>query len=472
MPGLEEATLRRLTILLLALLCFILTIPTGAQAQGSDWSERRTQRFAILYTSGDDATAEQYADFVDSIYDEITAIFGHRTATPIKLRLYPSLERYYEANPLARNMPGIVAHADFRRHEVVVVVPQTASQTLDEIQNNIRHELTHIVAAELSEDRLNTGFQEGVAQYVEHPSRELETKIQLLRQHVQNDSLLSWSDLDNRETIYNNPNVSYPQSLSVVAFLIDRYSFAKLRDFLTLSARSSGYRSALERAFETTPDDLEQQWLAWLPEYLNGGYRRNVLNAYDLSRAEELLRQGRYAEAQTELEDAISWLRTTNQPTVLDQARALLERSAAGQGAEALANQARAALESADYALAAELVARAQQAYANLEDPRQAAVLATYAERAERGLRASATLDEAQALAGSLRYPQARTVADRAAAEFVGLGDRARAEQALALRAFLDGRQTLLGALLLVLGLGGVVASTVRRLTVREVEAW
>src|SRR5688572_2059774 len=136
MPGLEEATLRRLTILLLALLCFILTIPTGAQAQGSDWSERRTQRFAILYTSGDDATAEQYADFVDSIYDEITAIFGHRTATPIKLRLYPSLERYYEANPLARNMPGIVAHADFRRHEVVVVVPQTASQTLDEIQNN------------------------------------------------------------------------------------------------------------------------------------------------------------------------------------------------------------------------------------------------------------------------------------------------------------------------------------------------
>ncbi len=157
---------------------------------------------------------------------------------------------------------------------------------------------------------------------------------------------------------------------------------------------------------------------------------------------------------------------------MLDQARALLERSTAGQGAEALANQARAALEAADYALAADLVGRARQAYADLEDTRQAAVLAAYAERAERGLRAAAALDEAYALAGRLRYPQARSGADRAAAEFVGLGDRARADQALALRAFLDQRQTLLGAVLLILGLGGLVGSTVRRLTVREAEAW
>jgi Peptidase MA superfamily len=464
--------LRRLTGLLLALLCFILLMPTGALAQGSDWSERRTERFAILYTSGDEATAEQYAGFVDAIYDEIAAVFGHRTSTPIKLRLYPSIERYYEANPLARGMPGIVAHADFRRHEVVVIVPQTATQTPDEIQNNIRHELTHIVAAELSEDRLNTGFQEGIAQYAEHPSRELEMKIRLLREYVQDDRLLSWSDLDDRDIVYRNPNASYPQSLSIVAFLIERYSFAKLRDFLTFSARSSGYRSALEHAFGATPDELEQQWRAWLPEYLNGGYRHNVLTAYDLSRAEDLLRQGRYVEAQTELEDAINWLRTTNQTAVLDQARALLERSTAGQGAEALANQARGALEAADYALAADLVNRAREAYAGLEDTRQAAVLTAYAERAERGLRAAAALDEAHALASRLRYPQARAMADHAAAEFTSLGDRARADQAQALRAFLDQRQTLLGAVLLILGLGGVVGSTVRRLTVREAEAW
>jgi tetratricopeptide (TPR) repeat protein len=355
---------------------------------------------------------------------------------------------------------------------VVVILPQTARQTPDEIENNVRHELTHIVAAELSEDRLNTGFQEGLAQYVEHPSRELEAKIRLLRGQLDSSQLLSWSDLDDRETVYRNSEVSYPESLSIVAFLIERYSFAKMRDFLTISARSSGYRSALERAFGATPADLEEQWHDWLPEYLAGGYRRNVLTAYDLSRAEELLQQGRYDEARTELEGAINWLRTTNQADILQQAQMLLERSNAGQAAEALANESRAALESADYARAAELASQARQAYTELEDTRQESALAAYTERAERGQRAIAALDEAAALAEQLRYPEARAVADQAATEFIRLGDRGRADQALSLRAFLDQRQTLLGAALLILGLGGVVASTVRRLTVREAEAW
>ena len=467
-----ERALRRLTSLLLTLIVAALLAPVGVLAQETGWEERRTDRFAILYTAGDEQAAAQYAGFVDAIYDEVAAIFAHRTATPITLQLYPSIERYYDINPLARGMPGIVAHADFRRHAVVVILPQTAAQTPDEIENNVRHELTHIVAAELSEDRLNTGFQEGLAQYVEHPSRELETKIRLLRSYADSDRLLSWSDLDDRETVYRNSEISYPESLSIVAFLIERYSFAKLHDFLTISARSSGYRSALERAFGATPADLEEQWRAWLPEYLAGGYHRNVLSAYDLSRAEELLHQGRYDEARAELEDAISWLRTTNQTDILQEAQLLLERSNSGQAAEALAKEARAALENTDYTRAAQLADQARQAYAALQDARQEAALAAYAERAERGQRAIAALDEAAALAERLRYPEARAVADQAATEFIRLGDRGRADQALALRAFLDQRQTLFGAALLILGLGGVVASTVRRLTVREAEAW
>lgn len=464
--------MRFLSRLLLALACAVLLLPIPALAQDSEWHELRTDDFAILYTSGEESTAQQYAGFVDGIYAEIAAIFGHQTATPVSLRLYPSLESYQDVNPLARSLPGIVAHADFRRHEVAVIVPQTLSQTPDEIQNNIRHELTHIVAAELSEDRLNVGFQEGLAQYSEHSSRELETKVRLLRSALDGDRLLPWSALDDRDTVYQDPQVSYPESLSVVAFLIERYSFAKLRDFLTISARSSGYRSALERAFNATPDALEQQWRDWLPSYLSGGYRLNALTAYDLSQAKELLRQGRYAEAHSELETAIAWLRKTNQADVLQQAQELLDRSVQGQRAEQLASAARNALAAADYARAAELVAQARQAYADLDNSQQDAVLAIYAERAERGLRADAALNQAAALARDLRYPQARTIIDQAAAQFVALGDRARADQALALRGILDQRQSLLGTLLLLLGAGGIGLSALWRLRVRETEIW
>ena len=122
-----ERTLRRLTSLLLALIVAALLAPAAVLAQDTGWDERRTDRFAILYSPGDEQAAAQYAGFVDAIYDEVAATFAHRTATPITLRLYPSIERYYDINPLARGMPGIVAHADFRRHEVVVILPQTAA---------------------------------------------------------------------------------------------------------------------------------------------------------------------------------------------------------------------------------------------------------------------------------------------------------------------------------------------------------
>jgi hypothetical protein len=328
----EEALLRGLLRLLVALAIVLLLRPAAALAQDSEWLERRTERFAILYVDGDEATAESYAGFVDSLYDEISAIFGHRTKTPVMLRLYPTLERYQEANPLARGLTGVVAHADYRRHELVVILSETARQNGEEIQNNVRHELTHLVAAELSEDRLNVGFQEGLASYVERPAPELETRIASLQHAYDQNQLLAWSDLDDRDVVYRNPQIGYPQSMSVVAFLVERYSFAKLREFLAITARSSGYRSALERAYGVTPDELERQWLDWLPGYLAGGYKRNALTAYDLSGAEALLRQGRYDEAKNELETAIEWLRTTEQTDVLAQAEGLLQCSAARRG--------------------------------------------------------------------------------------------------------------------------------------------
>ena len=464
--------LKRSCCLAIALLVLLLFAPAGAHAQTSDWRERRTERFAILYVDGDAATAEQYAGFVDAVYDEISAVFGHQTAVPVTLRLYPTLERYQQINPLARSLTGVVAHANFQLHEVVVILSQTARQTPEEVQNNVRHELTHIVIAELSGNRLNVGFQEGIAQYVERPAPELEQRIRLLQRAYDQQILMPWSDLDDRETVYGAPEVGYPESMSMVAFLVEKYSFAKLREFLTIAARSSGYRSALERTYGVAPDELERQWRDWLPSYLAGGYKRNALSAYDLSGAEALIAQGRYADAQTELQTALEWLHATDQRDVEQEAEALLARSQQGLQADGLASDARAALDAADYARAADLVGQARAAYAALGDTRQDAVLAAYAARAEQGSVAAGALAQAQALAQALRYPQARAAADQAAAAYLALGDRARADEALALRAFLDQRQTWVGAALLLFGLIGVAGSTVRRFVVREAEAW
>ncbi len=456
--------------LLIAFL-FVCFAPT-VSAQETAWRELRTSKFAILYTTDDAATAQTYTGFVDGIYDEITAIFGHQTATPVTLRLYPTLESYWQVNPLARGLTGIVAHADFQRHEVVVVLPQTQNQTPDEVQNNIRHELTHIIVSDLSNDRANVLFQEGTAQYVEHPSRELETKIQLLEQARSSDQLYRWSDLDSRDTFYRNAQITYPQSLSISAFLIERFSFADYRAFLEVQATAGGYRSAIEQAFGTSATGLEDEWRAWLPGYIGGGYTRNALQRYDLAPVRQMITDGRYADAQQEIEGVLTWLQTSGQEDVLREAQTLLDATGKGQRADALAQQARDALAGYRYDEAAGLVVQAQDLYASVGDTRQTDILADYAQRAARGQAAAQTLQQASSLTRTLRYPEARALADRAAAEYGAIGDSIGVEQARAFRAELDWRQRLAGGVLLVLGALGVGGSVWRRIRWQEAEAW
>ncbi len=460
-------------VVLLALAAYLMPATAQAQATLPQWYELRTQRFAILYADGDLAQAEEYATFVDEVYDEITSIFSHAAPTPVTLRLYPDRRAYDAANPLAAPVQGIIAHADFRRNEVVVILDQTTNQSPEEIKNNVRHELTHIVLADLSSNRLNVGFHEGIAQYVERPSPDLERKVAALRQALERDALLPWSALDDRDQIYGSPQIGYPQTLSIVAFLVERYSFAKLREFITVSARSSGYRSALERTYGVPSTDLERMWREWLPSYLDGGFRHNALTEYDLTPIETLVADGRYADAKRELELAIPWLRNTQQNDVLARAQDLLARSESGLYAEDLARQARAALEANDYATAASLARRALDAYVALDNQSRVETLTVYAAIADRGLRATALLERATALAGDWRtFADARVVADQAASEFLSLGNQENAARALTLRAEIDRVQNLAGIVLLTIGLGGIAVGFTRRLVVRETEVW
>jgi hypothetical protein len=449
---------------------------TPAAAQGPlVWQDRPTEHFTILYDLGSAAEAERYAGFVDAIYDEIAAIFSFRTATPLTIRLFPTSEDYYQINPQARNVPGVVAHADFRRRELVIIIERTREQSEEQVRNNVRHELTHIVAADLSDNRLNTGFHEGIAQYLERPAEDLPLKVATLRQVADQGRLLAWSDFDDRNAIYGAPEISYPQTLSVVAFLVERNGFSTFREFLTISGVSSGYRSALERTYATAAPQLEAEWREWLPSYLDGGYQQSALQTYDLGYAASLLAQGAYGAAVSELQQALEWLqrnRDTQPATIIAEAEALLARSEAGVRAEGLINAARSALEQADYVRASELVAAARETYRRLDDPRQLGVLDAYAARAARGSAADAQLAAAAALAQRLSIPQARAAADRAATEFAALGDQRRLNDAVALRESVDLRQRLFGAAFMVIGAVGIVLSVIGSLFRRPTEVW
>ncbi len=404
----------------------------GAHAQDQKWQERRTQHFAILYPDVPEArpAVEQYAQFVDGVYDELSAVFSYRTPPPVVLRIYPTMELYERVNPLAAQMPGVVAHAHTGRREISIALPQTVDQPPDQIVNNVRHELTHIIAADLSGDKLTTAFQEGIAQYLEHPSAELDTKMQLMQQVVAADRVLPWSELNRPGVAYADPRISYPQSYTMVAFLIKRNGFATFRTFLEQTKTSSGYRGALETAYNVSPDQLEREWRAQLDTFINGSYRERAVGAFDLSQAEALIARGEYELAAQQLDAALKTLNSAEQGPLAEQAQTLLKRARDGQRVNTLAKTAREALIRGDYAGAQRAAEEGQLLLNELGQPAQLQVMEQYSTLAAEGSAAQQQLREARGNLRTLRIAAARTALADAYRTFTRLGDTDNASAA------------------------------------------
>lgn len=433
--------MRRLQALLLIGLVLVCQ-PAVLEAQGVQWSERRTAYFSVLYPMGEDVTAGFYAQFADSIYDEVSALWNYRPVTPIVLRVYPTMELYYQANPLAAQLPGVVAHAHTGRREISVAIPQTAGQTEEEIKNNVRHELSHIIAADLSGGRLTTPWQEGIAQYAEHPTAQLDLKMGLLRDTISQNRILSWNDLNTNNATYADPQVGYPETFTIVAFLIQRNGMDHFRAF-TEMMRTSDYRSALQAVYGASADTLEGEWRAQLEPFVDGGYRNLASGpsgrvTFDLAPVEQQVAEGSYAEAASALRSMIPGLRTAGDGAQLLQAQSLLARAEAGDNAVKMADNARDALLHGDYRTANEASAMGRDQFEALGMTKQAEILADYNNLANRGLEAEVQLSTAGDRMRLLRLGEARVLLMSAYNTFSELGDQSHADQAQASLALIE----------------------------------
>lgn len=457
--------------------------PVFAQEPGTlpvtiNWQELETEHFLIVYAQSINAPApvecvcgvaeaQRYAAFADQVYTDLTAIFGAPLDTPINLRLFPTEESYFEVNPIARQLTGVIAHALNNRQEIAIALPRTTALTQEQVVNNVRHELTHFFASQLSNGKLTAGFQEGLAQYLEKPTDQAGSAPALLRQALDQNRLLTWAELDQSRAVYSDPQVAYPQSLAVAAFLIDRYGLPQILEFLEVSAREPGYRSALQAAYDRSADQLEADWLAYLPDYIDTRWQINALYAYDLSRVSQLVDSGAYSAAEAELADIIALLETTNQSDSLAQAQALLARAQWGQAVADLVDQARRALTVGDYAGAVAVGNQAIDAYEALGYRARIPEAQLYVHRAQLGQQALAQLASGEQLLNALRFFEAEAEINQATIMLQSLNNQSAAAQGLALLTLSARRQSLLAYALLAVGLAMVLANGLRRLANR-----
>jgi hypothetical protein len=243
----------------------------------------------------------------------------------------------------------------------------------------------------------------------------------------------------------------------VIAFLIDRFDLPPLQRFLVELQTAESWRDALRAAYGRDPNALERQWREDLPRWTTSGWRENIVAAFDLEPARQLLAQANYLAAKATLEPSQSLYRQLNDPETLAEVDALVKQADTGIQAESLMMQAEQALQLHTYERALSLVMQARSQYEALpSEQRPEELLATYERLATDGMTAEQNLVRAEQLSGSWGdYPEARSAARDAGTTFAQLGDSENYAQAARVLDDLDGRQRRL-----VLAMGALAVLT------------
>jgi hypothetical protein len=289
-----------------------------------------------------------------------------------------------------------------------------------------------------------------------------------MRQIIAEDRLLSWRDLNQPGATYADPRVGYPQSLTIVAFLIQRNGMARFREFVEGMKDSSGYRGALEATYGASADTLEREWRAALPQFVTEGYRsgnnRGLPTTFDLDPPAQLLVQGDYSGAIRLLRSLIPTIEAANDAAALQRARSLLARAETGQRATGLAVDARTALLNGHYEAAIDASRAGQRQFDAIGQSEEVALLLEYEQLARRGITAEDELEQGGLLLRRFRLAEARARLGNAYTTFVELGDQQRATQARTALAFIARGEQVLTALCILAGVA-LIALSIRRRT-------
>ena len=330
------------------------------------------------------------------------------------------------------------------RGDIAVNATALARRTPLEAENALRHAMSHVVAREASRGRIPRGFDEGLAAYFERPvAARLARHAALVQNARAGGDLMSWSDL-NRPAAPDAPApVLMAHAYSMVAFLIDRHGPRVLGDFIAALTDEPDWRAVLRTTYNRAPNELEAQWEESLPRWTTGGWRTNLLAAFDLQPARDLLALGHYVTARRELEQSLRLFTDLGDDEGIAEVGTLLGQTDTGLQAETFMSQAQAALEHHDYDRAQTLLEQARVQYNRLSAAQEPAdLLAAYDELTQTGVQAARDLESARQL--SLRwadYPMARAAALAAGAGYARLGDDAGRSQTAEVLESLDSRQ-------------------------------
>ena len=418
----------------LSTVCMLFSIQTFPVQAQEHWIEVNTPRFQVEGVDQHTAQASWYAAFVEQVHDELSDLLSTSLDRTIRVRLYPTEEAYVAANPAAASSRGILAHAHPSGDEIGLALVRLEQLPGPSRVAAFRHELTHMLLDIRSNRRLPIGFQEGIAQYMEQDPTTDSDSVEGMRRAYSAGRLMSWTDL-NRPTLFmQQPNVAYPESHSMVAFLVEKHGVSGINRLLDAVGQGQSLESAMQSAYGLSSDDLEKDWQGSIPQVIRSGLPRNVLDDGSLRPAQQAAAEQRWTDAAGLARVAEQFWTQVGNAQHATEARTLADLAESVAIFRRSQDDAQQQFDQGRYREAIEVASMGLGKLPASADPAYRDQLQALINRAESGLQGQESLAEANELMGSYRIIDAQRLAGVAEQQLALAGDDARSFEARELR--------------------------------------
>lgn len=225
-----------------------------------EWQSHAAGNVTYYWYAGDDDFGRRLAAAVNANLGNLQ--LGRELVKPIKAFVYESAADVRGAILFAQEWAGGLA---FGADNVLLITVDPAS--FDRHLPGVTHELAHLLVAEVTFNcfgDLPRWLDEGLAVYAEGAVPAGQRRA--LDEAVAQDELISLRSLNSSFPAgHTGAILSYAQSRSIVAYLLDTYGWDKMRDLLAVFAEGAAYEDAIRRVYNLNLDQLEAAWRASLP---------------------------------------------------------------------------------------------------------------------------------------------------------------------------------------------------------------
>ena len=223
------------------------------------WQTYQRDNVTYYWYEGGSLFGQQVADAIAG--GLATLELGRDLVKPIKAMIYPDSDAMRGAILFAPAWSGGLA---FEAQNVLLITVDP--DWLEEDAAGVVHELAHLLVEEVVFNcigHMPTWLSEGLAMYAEGPLSENDQLA--LDDAVNSDSLVTIRSLSSSfPAAHTGATLSYAQSQSLVAYLIDTYGWGMMRELLDVFGEGTAFDDAFERVYRMDMAAIGAEWQAGL----------------------------------------------------------------------------------------------------------------------------------------------------------------------------------------------------------------